>query len=99
MRVYEERFTFGKYDDVPLADVPCNYLKWFVENFDNPEYDLLCAVEAEQKRRRGDAEWEEEANRLTRQTPEGRARLTSAALQDFFSNAPARQSRQFRPKR
>ena len=41
MRVYEERFTFGKYDDVPLKDVPDGYLKWFVENFDDPDEDLL----------------------------------------------------------
>ena len=98
MRLSEERFTFGKYEDVPLADVPDGYLKWFVENFDDPDYDLLCAVEAEQARRKDDAAWIEEANRLTRQTQEGRARLTSAALQDFYNN-PARQSRHFRPKR
>lgn len=36
--------TFGKHQGVPISEVPGDYLRWMVTNFDSPQWKLAAAV-------------------------------------------------------
>lgn len=53
-----DAMPFGKWRDVPIEDVPTDYLRWCIDTFDSAEKpDVYELVEAEyiRRKRRGDA--------------------------------------------
>jgi hypothetical protein len=68
-----DSIPFGKHADVPLKNVPLAYLKWFEKWYgtdaDDPDEELLEAVEAECQRRAADRHTQSGNGRHTQEPP------------------------------